>query len=62
MLRNQLSAAVRNAAEKLGYTFSEGFGYRMNEKISSSPPHGGVRQKFVLCVDAMRESSFIESN
>lgn len=37
MLRNQLSAAVRNAVEKLGYTFFEGFGYRMNEKNINFP-------------------------
>ena len=37
MLRNQLSAAVKNAAENLGYAFYEGFGYRMNEKKYQFP-------------------------
>ena len=37
MLRNQLSAAVKNAAENLGYAFYEGFGYRMNEKSINFP-------------------------
>lgn len=31
MLRKQLSAAVRRAAEKSGYHFHQGFEYRMNE-------------------------------
>lgn len=37
MLRNQLSAAVKKVAEKLGYAFYEGFGYRMNEKSIHFP-------------------------
>ena len=37
MLRNQLSAAVKNAAENLGYAFYKGFGYRMNEKSINFP-------------------------
>ena len=37
MLRNQLYAAVKNAAENLGYAFYEGFGYRMNEKSINFP-------------------------
>lgn len=56
MLRNQLSAAVKNAAENLGYAFYEGFGYRMNEKVSISRQLGGRLLKSVPYMDEMKAS------
>ena len=61
MLRNQLSAAVKNAAENLGYAFYEGFGYRMNEKSINFPAAWWAPPK-IRCVICRVERVLMAAN